>query len=120
MNTIDPIAVMVIHEKAENISNAVSNVNSTLNGYVTEALMFAAAMYKINADANGEETLLDEAKITRYQNAFNARFAEVNATLEKLAPLIGVQQGALSRADFVASVNQSHLADIIKSFNGNI
>jgi len=123
MSTIDPIAVMVIHKKAEDISNAVSNVNSTLNGYINEAIIFAAAMYKVNADAvaNGEEdTLLNESKITRYQNAFNARFAEVNATLEKLGPLLAVQQGVLSRADYVASVNRSQLTDYIESFDGNI
>jgi hypothetical protein len=120
MSSIDPIAVMVIHKKAEDISNAVSNVNSTLNGHLNEALMFAAAIYKVNADSNGQATLLDEAKITRYQTAFNARFAEVNATLAKLGPLLAVQQGALSRADYVASVNQSQLTDYIESFDGNI
>jgi|AntRauTorckE5430_2_1112549.scaffolds.fasta_scaffold00317_5 hypothetical protein len=123
MNKVDPIAVMVIHDKASNISNSVSNVNSTLNGHINEALIFAAAVYKVNADAvaHGEnDTLLNEAKITRYQNAFNARFAEINATLEKLGPLLAVQQGKLSRADYVSSVNKSQLTDYIESFDGNI
>jgi len=123
MNKVDPIAVMVIHDKASNISNSVSNVNSTLNGHINEALIFAAAIYKVNSDAiaNGEnDTLLNEAKITRYQNAFNARFAEINATLEKLGPLLAVQQGKLSRADYVSSVNKSQLTDYIESFDGNI
>jgi len=123
MSSVKSARKSAIHRKAIDIVKAVSNVNSTLNGHMSEVLIYAAAMHKINLDAieaEDEDMIIDAEDVAFYDNAFNEQVGALNATLSRLAPLLGLQTGEVTKADYIASVNQTHLDQYIKSFDGNI
>jgi hypothetical protein len=41
----------------------------------------------------------------------------LNATLARLLPLLGLQTGEVTKADYIASVNQTQLAEYIDAFD---
>jgi len=120
MSSVKSARKSAIHRKAIDITKAVSNVNSTLNGHMSEVLIYAAAMHKINLDAiaaGDTDMIIDAADVAFYDNAFNEQVGALNITLSRLAPLLGLQTGDVTKEDYIASVNQSQLTDYIDAFD---
>ena len=120
MSSVKSARKSAIHKKAIDIVKAVSNVNSTLNGHMSEVLIYAAAMHKINLEAiaaGDADMIIDTADVAFYDTAFNEQVGALNATLSRLVPLLGLQTGAVTKADYIASVNQTQLAEYIDAFD---
>jgi fructose-specific component phosphotransferase system IIB-like protein len=120
MSSVKSARKSAIHRKAIDITKAVSNVNSTLNGHMSEVLIYAAAMHKINLDAiaaSDTDMIIDAADVAFYDAAFNEQVFALNATLARLLPLLGLQTGEVTKADYIASVNQTQLTEYIDAFD---
>lgn len=120
MSSVKSARKSAIHKKAIDISKQVSNANSTLNGLMSEVLIYAAAMHKINLDAieaGDADLIIDSDDVTFYDNTFNEQVAALQFTLARLTPLILMQSTDLSKKDYIASVNQTQLAEYIDAFD---
>jgi hypothetical protein len=120
MSTVKSARKSAIHKKAIDITTNVSNARSTLNGHMSEVLIYAAAMHKINLDAieaEDEDMIIDTEDVAFYDNLFNEQVTELNITMGRLIPLLGLQTGEVTKQDYIASVNQSQLAEYIAAFD---
>lgn len=86
-----------INRAARDAANKASQLNSQLNAMCDEVLAFAAFMH---TDPRSEFTQEDRDV---YSAEFATQFANIQATLSKLAPLAGIEEGSVTVADFLAS-----------------
>lgn len=120
MSSVKSARKSAIHKKAIEIAKSVSNANSTLRGLMSEVLIYAAAMHKINLDAiaaNDTDMVIDVSDVAFYDAAFNEQLGALQATLARLGPLVGLQTGEVTKVDYIASVNQTQLAEYIAAFD---
>ena len=120
MSSVKSARKSAIHKKAIEIAKQVSNANSTLNGLMSEVLIYAAAMHKINLDAiayGDTDMIIDSDDVAFYDATFNEQLGALQTTMSRLAPLVGLQTGQLTKTDYIASVNQLNLSEYIKAFD---
>lgn len=121
MSSLRTARKAAIHNKALDIRKEVSRLNASLNAQMSEVLIYAAAMHKINLDAiaNGEtDKAIESEDVAFYDAKFNEQMTGLQATMARLAPLVGLQTGALTKENFIATFDENTLQEYIDQFDG--
>jgi hypothetical protein len=115
-----------VHAHAVKLGEDVSRINSNLNNKVSAVLIYAAAMHQVAKDEAeavlagtfaADEAVIGPSDVSFYDNLFNAELAAINASLARIQPLIDVQTGAMTKDDFIASIDPVALAAQIAAFD---
>lgn len=100
-----------IDSTASDLNKRASAINSQLNAVASEVLLFAGMMH------DNSRTEFEQQDRDKYSANFVATLTELQNTMNRFAPLMAVESGAMTPADFVATLDATQLSEHVNSFD---